>query len=160
MSFIVACLVVAGALFAVAFFSKRRFGVLGLALVAGVTFSNLWVSDVTPMIARAGVVLVQPPLESVVSVGLILLPALLLLSSGTLYKTLRQRIIGSLAFAVLAIALLLEPLGSALVIDHVGKPVYDFFVQYRAVIITSGMAFAIFDLVLTKSPKHGKESQH
>lgn len=157
MSFLVIFLIVIGLLFALAFFTKRRFGVLGLALAAGAMLSTLWVGDLTPIIAKAGIVLVAPPLESVVAAALILAPAVLLLSSGPVNKKPTQRVIGAAAFAVLATALLLQPLGSALVIDATAKPVYDFFVQYRAVIITICLVFAVLDILVTKSPKASKE---
>ena len=158
MSFLIIFLLIIASLFATAYFTKRRFGVLGLALAAGAMISNLWVGDLTPLIAQAGIVLVKPPLESVVSAGLILFPGLLLLSSGPSYKSLTQRIIGGGAFAILATALLLEPLGSALVIDSVGQPVYDFFVHNRVLIITVCLILAIIDLLMTKSPaRHHKE---
>jgi hypothetical protein len=157
MSFLIIFLIVIGLLFALAFLTKRRFGVLGLALAAGAMMSTLWVGDLTPIIAKAGIILVAPPLESVVAAALILAPAILLLFSGPTHKKMSQRIIGAAAFAVLATALLLQPLGSALIIDATAKPVYDFFVQYRAAIITVCLAFAVFDLLLTRSPKSHKE---
>jgi hypothetical protein len=153
-SFLVIFLMVIGVLFATSFLTKRRFGVLGLALAAGAMLSTLWVGNLTPIIASAGFVIVKPPLESLVSAGLILAPALLLLSSGPTYKTMRQRIIGAAAFAILATSLLLEPLGSALVIDSVGKPVYEFFVKYHAVIVTVALVLALLDLLVTKTPRH------
>jgi hypothetical protein len=156
-SFLVIFLILVGLLFATAFFTKRRFGVLGLALAAGAMLSTLWVGNLTPIIASTGIVIVKPPLSSLVSAGLILAPALLLLSSGPTYKTMRQRIIGAAAFAVLATSLLLEPLGSALVIDSVGRPVYDFFVEYHAVIVTAALVLALLDLLVTKTPRHHKE---
>jgi hypothetical protein len=154
MSFVIIFLIIIASLFATAFFTRRRFGVLGLALAAGAMLSTLWVGDLTPIIARAGIILVKPPLESVVSAGLILLPALLLLSSGPAYKTMVQRVIGAAAFAVLATSLLLEPLGSALVIDTIGQPLYDFFIHNRVVIITVCLTLAVVDLLMTKTPKH------
>ena len=157
MSFLIIFLIVIGLLFALAFFTKRRFGVLGLALAAGAMLSTLWVGDLTPIIASAGFVLVKPPLESVVSAVLILAPAVLLLFSGPTYKTMRQRVIGAAAFAMLSTALLLQPLGSALVIDITAKPVYDFFTQYSAVIITAALVYAMLDLLVTKSPRASKE---
>jgi hypothetical protein len=157
MSFLILFLILIGLLFATTYFTKRRFGVLGLALAAGAMLSTLWVGDLTPIIARAGIILVKPPLESVVSAGLILLPALLLLSSGPSYKAQFQRIIGAGAFAVLAASLLLEPLGSALVIEGIGQSVYDFFVRNRVVIVTLCLILAVIDLLMTKSPKHHKE---
>lgn len=157
MSFLVIFLLVIGFLFTLAFFTKRRFGVLGMALAAGAMLSTLWVGDLTPIIARAGIIIVKPPLGSVVSAGLILAPALILLASGPTYKTMRQRIIGATAFAILAISLLLEPLGSALVIDGIGRTVYDFFVKYHAIIITAALGFALLDLLVTKTPRAHKE---
>jgi len=156
-SFLVIFLIVIGLLFATSFFTKRRFGVLGLALAAGAMLSSLWVGNLTPIIAEAGIIIVKPPLDSLVSAGLILAPALLLLSSGPTYKTMRQRIVGAAAFAVLATSLLLEPLGSALVIDSVGKPVYDFFIKYHAVIVTAALILALLDLLVTKTPRGHKE---
>lgn len=157
MSFLVIFLILIGVLFATAFFTKRRFGVLGLALAAGAMLSTLWVGDLTPIIAKAGIEIIKPPLGSLVSAGLIVTPALVLLFSGPTYKTLRQRVIGAVAFAILATSLLLEPLGSALVIDGVGKTVYDFFVQYHASIITVALVLAVLDLLVTKTPRAHKE---
>lgn len=157
MSFVIIFLIVIGLLFTVAFFTKRRIGVLGLALAAGAMLSDLWVGNLTPIIANAGVIIVKPPLSSLVSAGLILLPAILLLSSGLTYKATHHRIIGAAAFSILAAALLLGPLGSALVINGVGKSVYDFFIQYRAAIITICLAIAVFDLLITKTPRAHKE---
>jgi hypothetical protein len=157
MSFVIVFLIIIAALFATAFFTKRRFGVLGLALAAGAMLSGLWVGDLTPIIANAGIIIIRPPLHSVVSAALILLPALVLLTSGPTYKAMYQKIIGAAAFAVLATALLLEPLGAALVIDEVGKPVYEFFVQNRVVIITICLILAILDLLVARTPRHRRE---
>lgn len=154
MSFLVIFLGALTVLFVLAFFTKRRFGVLGLALAAGAMLANLWVGKLTPVIAEAGVKLVAPPLHSVVSAALILAPALLLLFSGPTYKTKPWRIAGAAAFAVLAAALLLEPLGAALIIEGPGKQVYELFVQYRTVIITACLVLALLDLLAVKMPKH------
>lgn len=154
MSFLIVFLIGIGLLFILAYMTKRRFGVLGLALAAGAMVSSLWVGSLTPIIARAGIVLVQPPLQSVVAAALILLPAVLLLSSGPTYRSGLQRILGSTAFALLAISLLLEPLGTVLGIDGVARPAYDQLVRYHAVIVTACLAFAVFDLLTTKTPRH------
>lgn len=154
MSFLVIFGGVLAVLFLLAFFTKRRFGVLGLALSAGAMLGNLWVGHLTPVIAEAGVKLVAPPLHSVVLAGLILAPALLLLFSGPTYKAKPWRIAGAAAFAVLAAALLLEPLGAALVIEGPGKQAYDIFVQYRVSIITACLGLALADLLMVKLPKH------
>src|SRR5664279_5672953 len=102
MSFLVIFIIVIVSLFATAYFTKRRFGVLGLALSAGAMLSMLWVGDLTPIIERAGVILIAPPLKSVVAAALILLPAIVLLASGPTYRDPIHRIIGAIAFAMLA----------------------------------------------------------
>ena len=154
MSFIIIFVVLILLLFGLAYLTKRRYGVLGLALAAGSMMSALWVSDVTPMLVSAGVTLTRPPLESVVSAGLILLPALLLITSGPAYHKTPQRVIGALLFALFAGVLLLQPLGSALIMEGVGQQVYLFLGQNRQIIITLCMTDAIIDLLLTKTPKH------
>ena len=153
MTFLIILLAVVAVLFGVAFLTKRRFGVLGLALAAGSMLSTLWVGDLTPIIAQAGFVLVKPPLESVVASMLTILPALLLLTSGPSYRTTGQRIIGAFLFALLATVLLLEPLASALIIEDIGKQVFDVLMDYQIVIITVCLTIAIMDLLVTKTPK-------
>lgn len=160
MSFFLIFLIGIALLFVLAYSTKRRFGVLGLALAAGAMLSSLWVGSLTPIIANAGVVLVQPPLESVVAACLILLPAVLLLFSGPTYKSHVQRIVGAGAFALLAISLLLEPLGAVLGVNSMARPAYDQLVKYHAIIITACLALAVFDLLTTKTPRHkGKEKE-
>lgn len=154
MSFVVIFAILIVSLFATAYFTKRRFGVLGLALSAGAMLSTLWVGDLTPIIERAGVILIAPPLKSVVAAALILLPAVVLLASGPVYRDLPHRIIGAIAFALLATALLLEPLGSALVIEGPGQQVYAFVVHNKVLIITATLILAILDVLMTKTPKH------
>src|SRR5664279_4006952 len=154
MSFVVIFIILIASLFATAYFTKRRFGVLGLALSAGAMLSVLWVGDLTPIIERAGIILIAPPLKSVVAVGLILLPSVVLLVKGPSYHDPIHRIIGATAFAMLATALLLEPLGSALVIDGPGQQIYDFVVHNKVLIITVTLILAIIDVLMIKTPKH------
>lgn len=156
MSFVIVFLIVIASLFALAFFTKRRFGVLGLALAAGAMLASIWAGDITPFIAKAGFVLVKPPLLSVVTAAITILPAVLLLFSGPTYKSMPQRIGGATAFAVLATVLLLDPLQSALVIDGVGKSVYDYMVEHKMLFVTVGLVLAILDVFVTRTPSHAK----
>jgi len=153
MTFLVILLLIIAVLFFIAFLTKRRFGVLGLALAAGAMLSSLWVADLTPVVAQVGLVLVKPPLESVVATALTLLPAILLLTSGPAYHSGMQRFFGAFLFALLAITLLLEPLGSALVIDGIGKDIYDVLGTYHVTIVTVCLVVAIIDVIITKAPK-------
>lgn len=153
MSFIVIVVGIVALLFGLAFVAKRRFGMLGLALIAGATLSQLWASTLTSLIEHVGITLTAPPLESVVAAGLIVLPALALLLGGRTYHKTTSRLIGAAAFALLATTLLLDPLGGALVIDGTGKGVYAALVHYHAVIITAGIIVAILELATTRPPK-------
>jgi len=155
-TFLVIFSLIIAALFAVAFFSKRRVGVAGLALAAGAMLASMWVGDVTPFIVQAGIVIVKPPLESVVTAALTLLPAVMVLFVGATYKSTVQRVIGSALFALFAVALLLPSIGAALVIDTAGKPLFDFFNEYRTLIVTIGLVFSVLDIIFVKIPKPSK----
>lgn len=153
MGFLMATGILMAALFIVMFFSKRRYGVMGLALAAGAMMSTLWVGDLTPLVAKAGVVIVQPPLESIVAAGLVLIPAGLLVFSGPSYHQKGGRAIGSFLFAVLAVLLLLDIMQSALVIDGVSKTVFAALQQYKPVGVTALLVIAVFDIWATRTPK-------
>jgi hypothetical protein len=144
-------------LFVLTYLTKRRFGVLGLALSAGAILSELWSKDITPYIKQAGLEIVAPPLETIVTFVIILLPALLLLFSGPSYSKKSQRIIGSAAFALLATAFLLEPLGNALIFTGEGLKYYTLLTDNRAWIVTAGLLFALFDILSIKQIKPAKE---
>ena len=160
MSFLVVMGLFTAGLFAAAYFTKRRLGLLGLALAAGATLSSLWVGTLTPLVAQSGVLLVRPPLSSVLAVSLTLLPAVLLLFSGPTYKNHLHKIIGSSVFALLAIAFMLEPLMAGLVIDDSAKPIAAALQQYQQTAISIGLILAVIDLIITKAPKPPKEHGH
>lgn len=141
-------------LFATAYFTKRRFGVLGLALCAGSLLAGMWTADVTPLVQKAGLQLLSPPLTTVVAVVLVLIPAVLLFFSGPSYKHIWQRIIGAAAFALLATAFLLVPLGTGLNLDDTTQEYYDFLVNNRNVIITAAIGYALIDILMLKTPRH------
>jgi len=142
-------------LFALAYFTKRRFGVLGLALAAGAMLSNLWAQQLTPIVKGTGFDIAIPPLATVVAVVLVLLPAILLLTSGPTYNKKIEQVIGALLFSTLAVALLIEPLGSALVLQGDSKLVYDWFIEHRVWIVTFGLIAALIDLLFAKTSKRG-----
>lgn len=146
-------LIIIGLLFATAYFTKRRFGVLGLALCAGSLLSVMWTAEVAEIVRSTGLQLVTPPLETVVAVSLVLLPALLLLFSGPSYSKIWQRIVGAGIFALLATSLLLVPLGDKLLLDDTTQEYYETLVDNRNVVITAAVAYALFDILILKTPK-------
>ena len=150
-------------LFILAFATKRRFGVLGLALAAGALLSSLWADKLTPLVEQqTGIIVQQPPTQTVVAIALVLLPAVILLFSGPSYKDMPMRFVGALCFAALAVALLVEPLGSALVLQGQSKQVYEFFADNRVYIVTIGLILALVDLLLTHTThrRHYNTSKH
>lgn len=156
MTFLVIFGLIVAAFFAVIFFTKNRIGIPILAMSAGAMLASMWVGNLTPLIANAGIVIVQPPLESLVVAAMTLLPAVLLSARGSSYSALYERLFGGVVFALFSITLLLPAIGSALVVDATARPVYDFFVQYRTIIVTIGLVAAVFDLLFLKVPKHAK----
>ena len=147
-------------LFALAYLTKRRFGVLGLALAAGSMLSELWAAELTPIVRDAGLVVQNPPLITVVSVALVLLPALCLLFSGPSYRDTHKRVFGAFLFAALAFALLIEPLGSALVLQAEGRMIYEFFADNQVYIVTVGLIIAVLDLLGAHTAKVRKSDKH
>lgn len=148
------------ALFALVFFTRRRFGLLGFALAVGSILSELWSKDVTPLVQSAGVELVAPPLVTVVAAGILLLPALILIVKAPTHKHLLQRLVSAAAFATLAMALLLPVFGDALVLEGEGKAIYDMLVDYRPWIITVGAVYALFDIFIARSGHSSHSKEH
>jgi hypothetical protein len=159
-SFLVIMGVIFGGLFLAAFLMKRRLGLLGLALGAGSILASFWANDLTPIVASAGIEVVKPPLSSILATVLVLLPPALLFFHGASVKGKLLRLVHSTVFAALGVALLLEPLGRALIIDDTAKPIYDFLVHYNTIFITAGLALSIGDLMMGKSKRREKESRH
>jgi hypothetical protein len=159
MELVIVYFVLSAGLFAGAFITKRRFGLLGLALAAGHLLSSIWGFD-AGLVAGFFGFHSGPLTDAVVSSILVLLPAGLLLFHGYTYKGLVGRAVGAVMFTVLAIAFLSEPLSHVLVANGPAITVYNALLKYRMSIIGVGMIVAIVDLFLTKpallSDKHRK----
>lgn len=151
--------IIAIVLFLAAFFSKRRFGLLGLALTAGATLSTIWQQDAGYVISSLGVI--QDPIiaRAVTLSVVVLLPAILLLFHGYSYKALLPRLIGAFLFTVLALAFLVEPIGYALPLTGLAADVYDFIKSNKDIIISIGVVCAVIDLFFTKPAPHEKDKR-
>lgn len=135
-------------LFALVYLTKRRFGVLGLALCAGSLLSASWTDILTALAQKHGLVLVSPPLASVIAALLIVLPSLLLLFSGPSYTSPLARLGGALSFALLAFVFLLGPLQTAIAPDH---HFYEIVERLKNLIIVGGIMLALVDVLLMHS---------
>ena len=145
-------------LFVGAYVSKRRFGLLGLALTAGATLSSIWTYDAGLLVSSLGLVPEGVITQAVTQSLVVLLPAILLLFHGYSYKSKLSRLVGSLLFTVLALAFLVEPIGYALPLSGFGATVYETLKQYKSLIVSIGVILAVIDLFFTK-PAHVVESQ-
>ncbi|HEU5188015.1 MAG TPA: hypothetical protein VFT87_05965 [Candidatus Saccharimonadales bacterium] len=144
------------ALFALAFVTKRRFGVLGLALAAGVLISTNWAAMLTPFLTSHGLTIEFIPLSVFVQASLILLPALLLLMSGPTYNGGPLRILGALAFTILAVTCLLQPLAEVLQLDGPSKVAYLWLSTQQNIVIVIGLSLAVVDLLFARSKHKGR----
>lgn len=155
-------LIIFGLLFILSFFMRRRFGVLGLALAAGVIISQSWAEKLTPLIQQQGIDSMAPPLLVIVQAGLVVTPAILLLFSGPTYHQKIPRLVGSLLFALLASTFLLSILGGFMQFDEVSLPIYKAFTEVQQVIVAVCLVIAVIDVLTTQThhKKHGRKSSH
>ena len=147
MTFTIVLAIVFGVLFLLAYMTRRRFGVLTLALAAGSILADLWSSEATPYVANFGIVIIRPPLVDVVAVILTLAPSLILLFSGPAASNKFQRIGGSVIFAV---------------VDEFGKQIVSRINASYAIIVTVCLVLSIIDVLQThvrrnESKKKSKE---
>jgi len=158
---LVVILVIALSLFAVAFLSKRRFGTLGLALAAGALLSTQLTRNVSLLLEQNNVPVQPLSFAAAASVGLILLPALVLLLSGPAYKSKMGAVIGSVAFALMATVLILGPLTTALpALEPIVWDALQFIAQYQSLLIAAAVIGAILDTWLTHNTKSGRKAKH
>jgi hypothetical protein len=132
-------------LFGLAFVTKRRYGVLGLALAAGV----LLASNARPFVSDFYEVnrLPTSPLtaDTAAIITLVLLPSLLMMISGPVYSKKSTAIIGALGYAVVGSVLLLGPLLTALPTEPTVTPLLRQIADNQKVIVSVGIIVAIID---------------
>lgn len=153
MTSVIVLLVIMVVLFGVLFLTKRRLGVPVLALAAGAILSELWVGELTPMVARAGVHMTHPPLDTAIAFIAVIIPALLVLFGGMKVHSVWARVVAGVVFATVAAALLHDILVAALVIEGPGRQLFALLGQYKVMIITFGLLVAIGDVMALKMPK-------
>lgn len=137
----------AAMLFVAAYLTKRRFGVLGLALATGYVLSQLWESYIPALVDVIGVDFEFVSPVTVITLLIILLPSVALFFGGPTCKTKRGRLIGSLLYVVLAVVFSLGALEHTMVLMGPGKAVFDVLVQYREYILTLALALSIVDVI-------------
>jgi hypothetical protein len=158
MEVIVVCSIVAVLLFAAAFVTRRRFGLLGLALAAGSILMGIWGSTAELIVGAAG--FKYSPLTNGITLGIVvLLPAIVLLFHGSTYKSTIGRLVGAALFTLLALAFLIDPIGRVLTLQGYGAVAYLWLVNHKSLIIGGGLIIAVLDLFLTKPVSFGHDSK-
>lgn len=136
-----------GILFVFGFLSRRSLGVPSLALAAGAVIANLWTESLTPYVAQAGLVVVKPPLTSIVAVTLTLLPALVVMVKSPKVASHRHSILGSLVFATLGVMLTYAAFSNAVVLDEGSKQVVKQIFSYEKIMTTVAIVVAIVEVL-------------
>jgi hypothetical protein len=156
---VVILLVLILALFAGAFLSNRRFGVLGLGLTAGAVISPIWGDNAGFVVSSTGLVAEGPLVNAIALSALILIPAVLFMFHGYKYKHILGRVVGSLLFTLFAAALLVGPIGAALTLTGPAGNLYQWVESNRELIISVGVVFTIVDFLISKSA-HKSDKKH
>lgn len=137
-----------------AYASKRRYGVLGLALTAGLVLSQQIARDTSNFLRAADMPVEPLAYQSAASILLILLPSLVLLLAGPQYTVKRSRVIGSVAYGLFATVLLIGPLTIDLpTLDATVKPVLDIIAANKATIVTIAVVAAVVDMFSASKPQ-------
>jgi hypothetical protein len=160
MTFLIVLALYLGALFLIGFLSRRSMGIPALGLTAGAVLAKLWTDSLTPLVASTGVIIIRPPLESLVAIALTLLPAFILLFRTPKASAHHHSIFSSLVFAVLAVMLTYGAFANAVVLDEASKEYVTQLLSYDKAIITGAIILALGDVLFYKKPhvtdKHKK----
>jgi hypothetical protein len=157
MNIAIILIIIVVALFTLAYFTRRRFGVLGLALCAGYLLSIMWADNATTFVRDLiGIDTPMPILANAVTALLVVAPTALVLFRSPTYHKKRQRLIGATVFALLTVAFILTPLSNSVNFDDASKKVYTILNDNRNMIITAGIAYALYDLMTFRTPKKEK----
>lgn len=159
MTYVIILAIYIGLLFLVAWASRRNMGVPTLTLAAGALLASLWTDSLTPIVAQSGIILVQPPLTSIVSILLTLLPAFLVMMRSHKVSSRHHGVFGSLVFAVLGAVLTYGAFSNAVVLDAQSKLYVVEFVKYQNIIITVCVCLALLDVLFYKKPR-SHEAKH
>jgi len=159
MTYLIMLAIYVGVLFLVAWTSRRSMGVPTIALAAGALIADLWTNSLTPFVAQTGIVIVSPPLASIVSIALTLLPALLVMFRSHKVSSHYRSIVGSLVFAILGAMLTYGAFSNAVVLDDASKQYVLEIVKYQNAVITACILLAVIEVLFYRKP-HEHKAHH
>ena len=147
-------------LFIIGFISRRSMGYPALALPAGAVMAQLWTDSLTPIVASTGIILIQPPLASLVSIGLTLVPALVVMTRAPKVSGHHHAWFSSLVFAVLSVVLTYGAFSNAVILDDASKDIVRQMVHYQPRVTTAAILLATMDVLLYRRPALAKKKSH
>lgn len=156
MTFLIVLGIYFTALFLVGWVSRRSMGYPALTLAAGALIANLWTDSLTPVVAQTGIVIIKPPLQSLVAIALTLLPALVIMVRAPKMASKHHGWFGSLVFATLGVMLTYAAFSNAVVLDEGSKEIVRQIFAYEAAVITACIALAMLEVFLYRKP-HPRE---
>lgn len=149
-------------LFAAAYLTKRRFGVLGLGLAAGLVLSQELTRYVASFLQYGDFPVEPLKYTTAATIVLILTPVVALLFAGPRYYDKHKAIVSSLLFAVLATVILVGPLARDLpTTDATVEPAMSWLATHTSIIIVVGIIMALLDtLHMHTTKKEPKKAKH
>lgn len=151
--------VIVFALFLLPYVFKKRFGVLVLAIASGSILNSIWAYDIGLIAKGLGF-----PDSSItpylVSILIILAPALIIIFQVQKVHNSFYKFIGSILFSVIALSFIIEPVGRVLLLTNLNSSVYNWFFQSRYMIMGFGLIISLVDIFFTKKPTKDIEKKH
>lgn len=148
-------------LFIAAYFTKKRFGILGLALIAGSFLSGLWTYEGGLMASVLGFQSGSLT-NAFVAIAIIIAPSLILMVHGYSYSNKIMRVMGSVAYALFAAILLMTPIRMAFDVSDVGSEIFLFISNNYKLLVSGCIIAAIIDVFIAKTASKGanKKGKH
>lgn len=138
---------VAVAVTALVFVLNRRFGVLALALAAGVLLAELWAEWLAGVIGGLGVSsVVGLPNGVIATIILTVGPLVLLLITGPKGPGKLLRLVSAVLVGVLAAAVLVRPLGKFMTLDAEAMKTYKLLSDWWYYVATVGLVVGLVDM--------------
>ena len=152
MTFLIVLGIYFAALFLVGWMSRRSMGFPALTLAAGALIADLWTDSLTPVVAQSGLVIVKPPLESLVAIVLTLVPAFVVMMRAPKMASKHHGWFGSLVFATLGVMLTYAAFSNAVVLDEGSKDIVRQIFSREAIITTVAILLAVLEVLLYRKP--------
>lgn len=151
-------------LFAIAFYTRRRFGVLGLALAAGTVLSQYASPYIAELLRHNMLTIGGMDYKVLASIILIISPALLLLAGGPTYRDRRAAVLGAVGFALLGMFFVLGPLSSVLPTnDALVRDTLVIMSSLQNYVIVAALIFALIDTFMIHGSigrRYHKDKKH